>query len=247
MDAHSALRAPANLATPSRDGCAVEPPSTLAMLESLTESLPGWCTPRKALWLAGLVTRNEARRICEIGVYGGRSLLPMALALRKTPGACAYAVEPWRNDVAVRTPMNAVNDLWWLNVDLQEVKSKFLCAILAHDLTGIVKIVELASNEARLAFLEDQQMRFDLLHIDGSHAEAQALADVRDWLPLVKPGGIIVLDDINWETVASARNFLRRSCMILEEIDEGEAGSYGAYRVPSLLPGATRIPEFALG
>lgn len=244
MDAHNTLREQTISAAPTHDNSALEPAAARAVLDSLLSSLPGWCTPRKALWLADLVSHNQARRICEIGVYGGRSLLPMALRLRGLSGAAAYAVEPWRNDVAVRTPMNEVNDLWWRSVDLRAAKSKFFSAILAHDLIGIVKIVELASNEARLAFLEDRQMRFDLLHIDGSHAEAQALADVRGWLPLVASGGIIVLDDINWDTVANARNFLRHSCTVLEEIDEGEAGSYGAYRVPGLSPGAIRMPEF---
>jgi len=106
--------------------------------------------------------------------------------------------------------------------------------LLACNLTGIVKIAELPSNDARIAFAAGGT-RFDLLHIDGSHAEPQALADVMNWLPLVAPGGIIILDDIGWETVAKARDFLRAQCTIVEEVEENAQCSYGAYRTPGAL------------
>ena len=202
-------------------------------IEALLPRLEGWCTLRKATWLAQLVTSNNARRICEIGAYGGRSLLPMALAARHTPGAEVWAVEPWSNRAAVAQATNDENDQWWSNVDLQAVKQSFLANILACGLAGIVKIVELTSDTARLGFLASVENRFDLLHIDGSHAEAQALADVTSWLPLVAPGGIIVLDDIGWDTVARARDYLRATCSIVDEITEDSISSYGAYRVPA--------------
>ncbi len=140
-----------------------------------------------------------------------------------------YAIEAWSNSVAVEHATNDENDDWWRNVDLKAVKQKFLSAVIACDLAGVVKIVEMPSNDARIAFRASPLHRFDLLHIDGSHAEEQALADVMDWLPLMAPGEIIVLDDIGWSSVAKARDYLRSTCTVLEEIQEGEV-SYGAYR-----------------
>lgn len=134
--------------------------------------------------------------------------------------------------MAVACATNEENDQWWSHVDLKAIKDRFLSAVMAYDLTGIVKTIELSSNEARMAFLVDPGNRFDILHIDGSHAEAQALADVTDWLPLVTPGGIIVLDDIEWDTVKMARDHLRVACIVVEEVRESEDTSYGAYLVP---------------
>jgi predicted O-methyltransferase YrrM len=201
-----------------------------ATILAVLPQLDGWCTPRKALWLAGLIQNNNIRRIGEIGVYGGRSLIPMALAARGVPGASVYAIEPWDNSVAVEHATDAGNDQWWREVDLGMIKQKFITAVLSYGLSEIMKIVELPSNDARTAFTA--AAKFDLLHIDGSHAEPQALADVMDWLPLVAPGGIIVLDDIGWTSVGKARDYLRAQCTIIEEVEEEDKCSYGAYRAP---------------
>ncbi len=201
-----------------------------AYITALLPQLEGWCTPRKALWLADLVSNMSGGRIGEIGVYGGRSLIPMALAARNRPDAMVYAVEPWRNSVAVEQATSPENDQWWREVDLDKIKLGFLTALVDCGLTSLVKIIELPSDEARGAFHAMRDYRFDLLHVDGSHAPGQALADVKNWLPLVAPGGILVLDDIGWETVASARDHLRATCDIISEISEESDICYGAYR-----------------
>ena len=204
-------------------------------IDAIVPRLKGWCTPRKAHWLAQMVQRYQARQICEIGVFGGRSLLPMALAARDIPGAVVWAVEPWSNAVAVEHATSEENDLWWREIDMQEIKRGFLDAVHGSQLNGTVKVVELPSDAAQLGFAQGTSIRFDLLHIDGSHAGPQALADVRNWLPLVAPGGIIVLDDIGWDSVAQAQNFLRRECETISEVrEEDEVTTYGAYRVPAL-------------
>ncbi len=206
-------------------------------IRAVLPQLDGWCTLRKALWLAELVSNMSGTRIGEIGVYGGKSLIPMALAARNRPGAMVYAIEPWSNSVAVEQATSAENDQWWREVDLYRIKLGFVSAIMDCGLTGMVKLIELPSDEARRAFHAMQGYRFDLLHVDGSHAEGQALADVKNWLPLVAPGGILVLDDIGWDSVMKARDYLRENCDVISEIVEENDVSYGAYRtrpVPAL-------------
>ena len=201
-------------------------------IDTVLPRLEGWCTPRKAHWLAALVRQNQALRIGEIGVYGGRSLLPMALAARQVPGASVWAVEPWSNDIAVALPTDEANDQWWREVDMAKIKRGFFEAVQGCGLTSTIKILELPSNLAHTVFQQEPTFRFDLLHIDGSHAEAQALADVKSWLPMVAPGGIIVLDDIGWDSVAKARDHLRAVGEIVDEVRENDGlTSYGAYRV----------------
>lgn len=206
------------------------PPTEI--IRHILPHLEGWCSVRKALWLAELITTHHCRVILEIGVYGGRSLIPMALAARSNGPAVVYGIEPWSNEVAVAQPTSPENDDWWRKVDLKEIKSRFLATVLEWDLIETVKLVELPSGEARAAFQSGSMSGFDLIHIDGSHAEGQALADVTQWLPLLKPGGIFVLDDILWETVSKARDYLRRNLTVVEEVEEGNDVAYGAYLRP---------------
>ncbi|MBI2809024.1 MAG: hypothetical protein HYX68_28910 [Planctomycetes bacterium] len=46
--------------------------------------LEGWCTPEKAQMLAALIIDALPALCVEIGVHGGKSLIPQAMALRQT-------------------------------------------------------------------------------------------------------------------------------------------------------------------
>ncbi|MFK4808582.1 hypothetical protein ACI3KW_00070 [Devosia sp. ZW T5_3] len=62
------------------------------------------------------MSRN-LRRWVEIGVFGGRSLIPPAAALQQSSEAI-YGNETWRTDIATEPATNQVNDDWWKKVDL---------------------------------------------------------------------------------------------------------------------------------
>jgi len=57
----------------------------------------------------------------------------------------------------------------------------------------------------------------DFLHIDGDHREASAVSDVENWLPKVKTGGIICIDDAWWESTQKAVEMLLVECDIMPE------------------------------
>src|SRR5579863_4686167 len=61
--------------------------------------IDGWCTPAKAQWLARFIVDRRASHILEIGVFGGKSLIPMALAAQSVSESQVVGVEPWRADV----------------------------------------------------------------------------------------------------------------------------------------------------
>ncbi len=43
----------------------------------------------------------------------------------------------------------------------------------------------------------DSGKQFDLFHLDGGHAEEIYRADIENVLPMMKPSGIIIIDDTN--------------------------------------------------
>jgi FkbM family methyltransferase len=194
-------------------------------------AIEGWCTARKAVWLAGLIARDRCSQVLEIGIYGGRSLIPMALAVQEhAPEGKVYGVEAWSSDVAMETATHADSDAWWRNVELAAVKTQFLRNLLDNELAGIVNVLEMSSDEAFKCLTAIGPSEFDLIHVDGSHAEAQALRDVRSWWALLRPGGILVLDGIAWPSMQEAREYLRSNLSVVEEVFESEGVAYGAYR-----------------
>jgi glycosyltransferase involved in cell wall biosynthesis len=43
-----------------------------------------------------------------------------------------------------------------------------------------------------------------MIHVDGNHDTNNVMQDVRDYIPLLRLGGICVIDDINWDSVKPA-------------------------------------------
>ena len=62
----------------------------------------------------------------------------------------------------------------------------------------------------------------DILHIDGNHTKDIALNDAKMYLPKMKKGGYIWLDDANWASTLSAREFLNQHCTKDESRSSGE-------------------------
>jgi predicted O-methyltransferase YrrM len=196
-------------------------------------AIEGWCTERKAVWLAGLITANRCIRVLAIGIFGGKSLIPMALAVREqAPDGKVYGVEAWSNEVAIATATNADNDAWWRNVEMDAIKAGFWRNVLDNELAGFVNVLEMSSDEAFKCIAAIGLEDFDLIHIDGAHSEVQALRDVKTWTPLLRPGGILVMDEISWPTVQPAREHLKASLSVIDEVFEPDGSAYGAYRRP---------------
>lgn len=231
LEAQLAGHAPAPAKGDSH-AAALSPSGDLAArIVAALPGIEGWCTERKALWLAGLISADRCSQVLEIGVYGGRSLIPMAMAVQSLgAGGKAFGVEAWSNSVAVATETDPVNDAWWAKVDLKAIKAGFLRSVVANDVADTVVVLEMSSDQAFATISATGLGPFDLVHVDGSHSEVQALRDVELWSGLVRPGGILVLDDIEWPSVRAAREHVRRNFSDIEEIVESDAAAYGAYR-----------------
>jgi len=218
-------------ATPTVPPSAAQSPNDLPnQVRHIIETMSGWCTYDKAMELCGLIEKYDVELIVEVGVFGGRSLLPMAHALEYRGRGFIYGVEPWDNQVAIETPTSLQNDDWWRDTDLKSVKQQFIRYISEHNLAHRVKLLEWSSDDA-FAVLSSSRFlaHVDLIHIDGNHSEIQARRDILNAEGLLRPSGILVLDDIIWQGVAKVHDLITSRFDTLHEVRQGQM-SYGVYQ-----------------
>lgn len=151
----------------------------------------GWCSYEKAKALAGIILATRPRLVVEIGVWSGKSLLPMALACKEVGVGKVIGIDPYSPQASVQGQTHEHAE-WWGKVDHEGMWR--LCNGLV-DRYGVRGIVELKRERS-----DDTPVPEDigLLHVDGNHGE-QALRDVARFAPAVVAGGFVVLDDLHWD------------------------------------------------
>lgn len=159
-------------------------------IDAVLPSLQGWCEPEKAHALAAAVIAFKPTRIVEVGVFGGRSLIPMALACQANGKGVVIGIDPWTNAAAVDGYDGANRD-WWATVDLERVYREFVNHVSMLSLGSFVEVVRAKSDDAPVA------ASYDMAHLDGQHTD-QAVRDVHKFASRVRIGGLCILDDIGW-------------------------------------------------
>lgn len=112
--------------------------------------------------------------------------------------------------------------------------------ILLNEL-GLDSIIEFYPESSALVLpqLVSQGRKFDFAFIDGDHRFASVFIDVYFVDQLVKPGGVIVLDDTIWDGVSLASKFaeIEYGYQTLEELGKSSRRSrMRAYRKPERQP-----------
>jgi predicted O-methyltransferase YrrM len=83
-------------------------------------------------------------------------------------------------------------------------------------LNAPVRLVEETSRTAMIGMLRSSE-RYDIIYIDGSHQGLNPLVDAALADCLVDPGGVILLDDWNWEDVQPVKRLFDRTAHKLYE------------------------------
>lgn len=171
------------------------------LITAAVPSMEGWCTVEKALALANNVVEHDAQVIVEIGVFGGRSFLPLALALQALGHGIAYGIDPWKKEAALEGTNDPVNNEWWGKIDYTAIQEGCIRKIWELGLDKQTVLLRCQAHICASLFTEP----IDVLHIDGNHSEEASTRDVAIWLPKVKKGGFIWFDDCDWKTTAKAQ------------------------------------------
>src|SRR5262245_10441888 len=93
---------------------------------SVISKLDGWCEEEKANKLIDLVMHHKPDIIVESGIFGGRSIIAMAMAVRAIEHGRVYGIDPWEVAAAIEGESEK-NVEWWSNsVPLEQIYVNFM-------------------------------------------------------------------------------------------------------------------------
>ncbi len=147
--------------------------------EGLEKFGTGWEYCDLLTGLIAAATLSNPEKYLEIGVRRGRSMCSVASCC---PNIDIYAFDMWVNNYAgVSNP----------GPDFVERElSKF-------NYQGNINFIDGDSHHTLPVFFSNNpKIKFDLITVDGDHSKNGALMDLRQVLPYLKVGGIILFDDI---------------------------------------------------
>ncbi|MBZ9622613.1 glycosyltransferase [Clostridium sp. FP2] len=147
----------------------------------------------KCYIMAYLASFFKLKNYVEIGVYKGRSLFSVAQAFKDNEGK-AYGIDPY------------------LLVD--EMYNQVLINTEVFQLSKVVEIIRKTSIEAASYF---KAIKIDMLHINGYHDYESVQADINNYTPLIREGGIIVFDSLNVDYVKRCYDQYKNDYIILLE------------------------------
>lgn len=171
----------------------------LKQISEIVPTLDGWCSVKKAHTLASIIVAIRPENVVEIGVWGGRSLIPMAMACKWLNHGTVTGIDPWSAGESVKgqTPDNA--NWWGKVVNHDAMYAKCIESVTKAGVMSRTNIVRTTSDDYPASVTQCQ-----LLHIDGNHGE-QAYKDTLKFAPTVSIGGFIFMDDIGWSEGHVAR------------------------------------------
>lgn len=154
----------------------------------------GWCTLEKAYLMMDCleeVSENIDRPVCvEIGVFGGKSLFPLAACLKEMGKGIVYGIDPWTTEASLEG-YEGPHHNYWNSVPFDLVYDRFVEGLFELKIENYVDIIKEKSDDAP----EIKNICF--LHVDGQHTE-QANRDIKKYGPNVIDGGYCIMDDVEW-------------------------------------------------
>lgn len=191
--------------------------------KSVCDAIPnmyGWCSKEKAVQFIDLILQVKPEVCVEIGVFGGRSLFPVASALKfLDQGGIVIGIDPWDKNEIIRyfdPDKDKAHLDWWSKVNMDQIYYSYLNTLSQYQLEDFVVTLRTTSELACPAI-----GMIDILYIDGSHNEANSVKDVQMYLPKVRSGGYIWLNDSLWTDIQASVDILFEECEFVKLIDGG--------------------------
>lgn len=179
----------------------------------------GWCSIAKGQTLAALVLALRPKVCVEIGVWGGMSLFPMALAIKELGTGIVWGIDPWAASASVVGQVHAADqDFWGKQAPHDLVYADFMKRLDEFGIQNCVRVIRSKSDDV------EPPSEIGLLHIDGNHSD-QAVKDVTRFAPNCPTGAICVMDDIGWSGGGVERAVAKLQSMGWRRLYSLEAGA----------------------
>ena len=181
------------------------------------------CSLEKSRVLAHFIIQHKLNRTVEIGVYYGSSLFPQVIAQAHI-GGVAIGIDPYSPEEAEqfdnREFLDPIQD-FVDSIDWDAMYQGVLDIIKRHHFSNYCQILRMTSDQA--ADLIESGL--DMVHIDGNHDQVKVVSDIEHYLPKLRAGGFLVLDDIGWESIAPQYAKLKQGMKsIYEKYNSAEKG-----------------------
>jgi predicted O-methyltransferase YrrM len=179
--------------------------------------------------LGRLITERGLQRIVEIGVYHGRCSVALSAAARRVTGARVWGIDPYCGDV-YDDPGQGHELADQITTFIAELDYDAVCAGMLQRMRdlGYGEVFTLLREPSLTAAEHFDPGTVDLLHIDGDHSRPAVEADLEAWLPRMRPGGIVVFDDVSWRSIAPVAADLQARCEVLFSlIDPADFAGHG--------------------
>jgi hypothetical protein len=176
----------------------------LEYIKTTVPTLHGWCTVEKAIDLYNLVLEHDSPLCVELGVFGGRSFLPIVMGARARNGT-AVGIDAWSKEACEQGVNDIANTEWWNNIDYDFFYNYTVKVMSDAGLTDITRLIRSKSADAANEF---ESKSISVLHQDSNHSEEITVGEVNLWFDKVKIGGHWVFDDTDWPTTQAAQRLL---------------------------------------
>ncbi len=183
----------------------------------------GRCDETKGSLIKDLVIETNAQLCVEIGVFKGASLMYFAEALEITKGK-VIGIDPY----SIGALINDIPDKK-LSKHFYEVlfKDQIVLDNLYHSVLNVINknklenIILLVRDKSEDYYTNIEKESIDILHIDGNPDEEFVTKDIQFYLPLVKKGGYIIMDDITWPGIInSIKNHLNNDTILIKSYSD---------------------------
>lgn len=188
----------------------------------------GWSPENKIRDMVDLVRREKPNLCVEIGTYAGRSFLPVAWAMKQNGFGIAVGIDPYCNKSCTEGwPKDQdhtgwdTNDLWPYYHEMMNMAKR----------QGLLDWIDVRTQKAVDVVESFDDGTVDIAHVDGNHSELSALVDVYSWLPKVRSGGYVWMDDVHMATTVKAVAVLDKKCQLVKNYPDPRAGHPSWFRL----------------
>jgi hypothetical protein len=135
--------------------------------------------------------QNSSCKILEIGTYTGTSIIHIMNFFKFPEG---YVIDKWENYIEKNDNKN-IEILE--KIKHNNIEDKFIKNITK---AGFIDKIKIYKGDANEILLDNIDLRFDLIYVDGSHLLLDSYVDIILSWKMLNKGGILIIDDIEYNS-----------------------------------------------